>query len=233
MRENLSVFIIKTRGLNFTLSKNKSIKRETNMKKFFALSLAALVLGGCGSISTEKVCIKSAPEGADVYIGGELKGKAPMCVELDKNVPHDVVLKKCGYKDASFSLASSSSDPFVKIVPLAEAGYYKTLSPNPVDAKLLPTFLPESTKPNNFDGLADAVNKANKLKKDGVICEHEYTVMIATIQDFFAPNACEEMEQAKKAKCEAAKAAEAKKCEEAAKAEAEAKAKIRCTICNK
>ncbi|MBO6102360.1 MAG: PEGA domain-containing protein [Opitutales bacterium] len=205
------------------------------MKKFFALSLLALVLGACGSVSNDTVCVNSVPANADVYIDGELSGKTPLCADLDKNAPHEVVIKLDGYKDANYTLASTNNPPFVKVCPLDDAGFYKALDPNPVDARLLPSFLPESTKENNYEGFADAISKANKLFKEGKICEHEYSSMCKTITDFYAPNVQEEMAQEEKAKEEAAKAEAAAK-EEAAKAEPAKvceKKNFRCPECEK
>lgn len=158
------------------------------MKKFFALALASLVLGGCTSMNTESVCVSSAPAGAEVFVGGEkAEGVTPMSLCLDKSVPHQLVIKKDGYKDEAITLSTTASDPFVKFGPFVDAGYYKQLTPDPVSVKLLPDFLPANPGDKKFEGLTQAVLKADQLKKDGKITPEEHVTMVETIIEFYAP----------------------------------------------
>ena len=152
------------------------------MKKFLALSLAAAALFGC---TTEKVAICSCPAGADVVIGGEVVGQTPCKVRLDKDATHQITLKKAGYKDVSYTLASTADLPEIKFGPLVDAGYYMELTPNPIKVKLYPVFLPETPGEDRSDGYIDAVIKADNLKKEGKIDKDEHSAMVGSIKDFY------------------------------------------------
>lgn len=152
------------------------------MKKFLALSLAAVALFGC---STEKVAINSCPAGADVFVGGEVVGKTPCKVSLKKDSTHNIVIKKAGYKDVAYTIATEENLPEVKFGPLVDTGFYMNLTPDVIKAKLYPAFLPETAGNNRADGYLDAVIKADSLKKEGKICDKEHSAMIGSIKDFY------------------------------------------------
>ncbi|MBO5781520.1 MAG: PEGA domain-containing protein [Opitutales bacterium] len=152
------------------------------MKKFLALSLAAAALFGC---STEKVAINSCPAGADVLIGGEMVGQTPCEVSLKKDSTHKIVIQKAGYKEVSYTLATSEELPEIKFGPLVDMGFYMSITPDVIDAKLYPAFLPETAGNNRADAYLDAVLKADTLKKEGKICEKEHSAMIGAIKDFY------------------------------------------------
>ena len=152
------------------------------MKKFLALSLAAAALFGC---TTEKVAICSCPAGADVVIGGEVVGQTPCKVRLDKDSTHQITIKKAGYKDVSYTLATTSDLPEIKFGPLVDAGFYSELSPNPLKVKIYPVFLPETPGEDRSDGYIDAVIKADDLKKEGKIDSAEHSSMLGSIKDFY------------------------------------------------
>ena len=137
------------------------------MKKILALSLAAAALFGC---STEKVAICSCPAGADVVIGGEVVGQTPCEVRLDKDSTHQISIKKAGYKEVSYTLATTADLPEVKFGPLVDAGYYTELTP-PGD--------------NRSDGYLDAVIKADGMHKEGQIDKQEHSSMLGSIKDFY------------------------------------------------
>lgn len=152
------------------------------MKKILALSLAAAALFGC---STEKVAICSCPAGADVVIGGEVVGQTPCEIRLDKDSTHQISIKKAGYKEVSYTLATTADLPEVKFGPLVDAGYYTELTPNPLKVKLYPAFLPETPGDNRSDGYLDAVIKADGMHKEGQIDKQEHSSMLGSIKDFY------------------------------------------------
>lgn len=159
------------------------------MKKLLIPSLMAVLLSACASnpLTTETVKVTSVPCGAEVVIGDEVRGTTPCEIELDKEIPYTVVLKKAGYKDETFAIATTEMNPFIKFGPLTDIGYYKELTPNPVDGKLLPDFLPANPGEKKFEGMAEAILKADALKKEGKISPEEHIVMTEAIFEFYAP----------------------------------------------
>ena len=108
-------------------------------------------------------------------------------VDLDKSMTYTVVLKKAGFKDETFSLASTEQNPFIKFGPLTDAGYYRVFTPNPIEGKLVPDFLPATPGEKKFEGMSEAIMKADALKKDGKISREEHLAMIEAIFEFYAP----------------------------------------------
>lgn len=187
------------------------------MKKLLIPSIIAVLLSACASnpLMQETVKVDSKPAGAEVLVGGEVRGTTPCQISLDKGVPYTIVLKKAGYKDENFALATTEQNPFIKFGPLDDLGYYKELTPNPIDGKLMPDFLPATPGEKKFEGMSEAILKADALKKEGKISCEEYAVMQETIFEFYAPGVKQEvtkqMEEKAAAECEAKKACEAKK----------------------
>ena len=104
------------------------------MKKILLLSIAAALLSACSSVKfSEDVTVDSMPSGADVFVNGEVVGKTPMVVSLDSSSVYEIKLVKEGYKDQTVSLASIRTNPLVKFGPLSDMGYYKELTPAPVN----------------------------------------------------------------------------------------------------
>lgn len=106
------------------------------MKEIFPATILAVLLSACcsESITNESVKFQSNPEGAEVVINGEVRGTTPCAIVLNKESTHNVLIKKEGFKDESFVLASTEATPFIKFGPLDDLGFYKELTPNPVEA---------------------------------------------------------------------------------------------------
>ncbi|MEM0966041.1 MAG: PEGA domain-containing protein [Verrucomicrobiota bacterium] len=105
-----------------------------------AVSLVAVLLGGCGTVSRQTIDIETAPEGAFVYVNGKFIGNSPVDVRLNRQVPHRVELRKAGFVTEEVMLYPSFTDgeePTVVFGPLRTAGYYRELSPNPVSTELV------------------------------------------------------------------------------------------------
>ncbi len=156
------------------------------MKKLFLLTALAALLTGCNSAFQERVAVNSSPEGADVFVNDQLVGRTPVTVTLDKNGVYELRLAKEGYKDKVVSLASIRQDSFVKFGPLVDMGYYRELSPSPVDAGLQPTFLPEYPGLNAFNDMTSNILKVDQMRKEGKISQQEHSYLIKTITDFYS-----------------------------------------------
>jgi hypothetical protein len=81
------------------------------MKKII-LSIMVLASMAFGSASvfkgtTQDMSFRSSPEGAKVYIDGQLKGTTPLVVKLAKNKYNTVTFEKKGYKRETMALTKS------------------------------------------------------------------------------------------------------------------------------
>ena len=167
------------------------------IKKFLALPFAAIALSGCAvvdNLQTEEVMINSKPEGAAVYIGGELKGKTPYTARLAKDISHNVLIRKPGYQEVAYTIGSQQVNPFIKFGPLVDAGYYNELVPNPSGANMKPDFLPNVPGVEKFDEMMNAVVKADALKEEGKIDAGEHAYILESISEFYAPGVKAEIE---------------------------------------
>lgn len=67
---------------------------------------------GCASMmqgSTESAGISSNPDGATVFVNGEIKGETPVILDLKRKSDYRIELKKEGYQDASASITHNVS----------------------------------------------------------------------------------------------------------------------------
>jgi hypothetical protein len=74
------------------------------MKKIIKTGVAILIttsiFTGCATItqdSAQPVTFNSIPEGAKVYVNGQLKGKTPMTIQIEKGDKNQFKLMKEGY----------------------------------------------------------------------------------------------------------------------------------------
>lgn len=88
------------------------------MKKSSYVKLVAMALfcfgimnvTGCATIISgggQEVTFKSEPEGAIVVIGGRELGKTPFTSRIDRKSGQEVIIRKEGYKQQSFPLATT------------------------------------------------------------------------------------------------------------------------------
>ncbi|CAA6807000.1 MAG: Unknown protein [uncultured Campylobacterales bacterium] len=70
--------------------------------------------------TTQVITIDSDPQGADVYIDGESKGKTPLSVTLDKNKHKNLKISKSGYNSRVLGLDTSFN--FITLL----SGYFTT-----------------------------------------------------------------------------------------------------------
>ena len=78
-----------------------------------AILLALVGTGsGCATImhgTTQTVPVSSSPSGAQVFVDVQYAGVTPCNVELKRGRPHQFVIKKVGYEDASVSTSNQVS----------------------------------------------------------------------------------------------------------------------------
>ena len=78
------------------------------LAKRTALALGAIaVLVGCASLfndTSPPVSIGSEPQGAEVYIDGNLVGRTPAVVNLSTKSRHTVIFRNEGYRDRTYFL---------------------------------------------------------------------------------------------------------------------------------
>ncbi len=157
------------------------------MKKILLLSLAAVSLSACSTMSfNEDVAIDSMPSGADIIVNGELMGQTPAILSLDTNNVYEIKLAKKGYKDQTVSLASVRTNPLIKFGPLVDLGYYKELTPAPVNESLKPDFLPATKGLNAFGDMASSIVKVDQMRKEGKITPEEHSYMLFQITEFYS-----------------------------------------------
>ncbi len=154
------------------------------MKKLLFLPVAAFALSACTSM-VDSVAVNSMPEGADVYVNSKLVGKTPMTVDLERTGSFEIKVAKAGYKDEVINLAPQASNPFIKFGPLADLGYYKELTPSPVQADLAPSFLPAYPGVNADKDFVSNVLQADKLRKEGKISAKEHSYLMKKISEFY------------------------------------------------
>ena len=155
------------------------------MKKLLLLPLLAALVSACSTSFKEDVAINSQPSGADVFVNNELVGQTPTNVCLPKDGVYEVRLAKTGYKDQVVNIASIRTNPLVKFGPLVDMGYYKELTPDPVDAGLKPAFLPAYPGTNSFGDMTVNILEADAMRKDGKITPEEHSYLIQVITEFY------------------------------------------------
>ncbi len=178
------------------------------IRKLLALSLLASVLTACNvtdQLGTQKIAFNSTPCGADVVVDGNAIGKTPCETRLDSTVTHTVVLKKEGYAEKQYTIATEESKPTVKFGALEKEGYYKNLVVPTEENNLKPDFLPETPEEDKFAGLSKALVAAEKRKADGKVGDCEYQYLVQESLEFYAPGMKAEVQ-----KKDAAPAPEAK-----------------------
>jgi PEGA domain len=157
------------------------------MKKILLLSLAAALLSACSTMTfNEDVAVDSKPCGADIFVNGELMGQTPATLSLDTSSVYEIKLAKKGYKDQTVSLASIRANPLVKFGPLVDMGYYKELTPAPVNEQLKPDFLPATKGLNAFGDMASNIVKVDQMRKDGKISPEEHSYLLFQITEFYS-----------------------------------------------
>lgn len=159
------------------------------------ITLFAVSLIGAGCATTKQgsggfeqpVNVTSYPSGAQVQIGGETVGTTPVTLQLSKAHTHQIVLSKDGYKEQYFYVAPKvgTEEHYVRFGLLQDAGYYNTLTPSPVEARLVPDIIPTSRGADPYAELTRRVLDVDQLRKDGKINQEEHSYIISELIEFY------------------------------------------------
>lgn len=82
----------------------------------FFLAFILIVQAGCASITasaTDRLRVVATPPGASVQVDGEMRGAAPMSVELSKHERSEVQVSAPGYHPASCNTRMSASGGYI------------------------------------------------------------------------------------------------------------------------
>src|SRR5205807_9196109 len=71
-------------------------------------------------IAIQSVPVSSTPLGADVYANGQLIGKTPTCVDLEKNRHHQVTISKPGFQPQNVTVMAIKEEKKLYTRALAE-----------------------------------------------------------------------------------------------------------------
>jgi hypothetical protein len=118
-------------------------------KSVLLLPFAALTVG-CATLfssSSVPVTMQSDSPGAEVWIGGALRGKTPLTLELDNTKPVTVTFKQQGRQDHTVEIPTKVRagmvvlDVLGGLIPVvidASTGEWKTLEQRTLNVNLLP-----------------------------------------------------------------------------------------------
>jgi len=118
-------------------------------KSFFLLPVAAFTVG-CATLfssSSVPVAMQSDSPGAEVWIGGTLRGRTPLTLELDNTKPVSITFKQQGRQDQTVDIPTKVRagmvvlDVLGGLLPViidASTGEWKTLEQRTVNVNMLP-----------------------------------------------------------------------------------------------
>ena len=89
--------------------------------------LLALVLAGCASY--QNVGVESDPPGAEIFLDGKSVGVTPQTLQIPRDAPHSVYLKKEGFRPALVVLEKHDANDGIDY--LTPADVVKRLAPGP------------------------------------------------------------------------------------------------------
>lgn len=162
----------------------------------FAFALLALIpavslLSGCKTVrqgTNQPIGIKTFPAGAEVVVDGESLGRTPLEIPLARKIPHQVLIRKDGYKDFVATVApvrNQAGESYIRFGLLDEFGYYYDLDPNPVEIQLVPAVLPPSRGPNAYEEMTEVIAQVDQRRIDGEIGPVEHKYMVEKIVEFY------------------------------------------------
>ena len=149
--------------------------------------ILASLLVGCATVQ-ETVEITSLPPRAEVFIDGTYRGVTPLALELPTLRSHRVELRAPGYRPAVSLIASTpneKADHTVKFGLLVDAGYYRTLEPNPANFELVSDLVPASKGTDAFAEFGDRALELDKRLARGEIAAAEHARILAQLIVFF------------------------------------------------
>lgn len=137
---------------------------------------------------TDVVPITSMPPGALVTVDGAPAGTTPTQLNLSRLRPHSIKLERQGYQVWHAQLSPTPNERAANLVRfglLVDAGYYQNLSPNPLQARLVPNLVPASRGLDPFAELGRRTLEADALLQRGEISAPEHRYIIDRLLEFF------------------------------------------------
>ena len=87
-----------------------------------AAFLAGLLAIGCEAARYQVLQVSSRPAGAEIYLDGELVGRTPMQLEVERTDHHQLFLKKPGHKPELFVLELHRAEDGIDYLTPADIG---------------------------------------------------------------------------------------------------------------
>jgi len=128
------------------------------------LLLALVASTGCFSggrfSKTQEVRVSSTPPGAEVRVGPRVVGQTPVTVDLNKQVPHEVTVRKPGYRVDSFQIGSIDleENKWISFGPLRGLAYYRTLESDALHFDLRHELVPLRPEGHEREAVEDALD---------------------------------------------------------------------------
>jgi hypothetical protein len=113
---NLMLLIEKNFIIYFIVKGDVMLKFISHLKFLTAILLFTFLLNGCAAIlkgTTENVNFNSKPEGAKIFINGQLSGNTPAIISLESHKSYNIEIKKDGYESTGKYLTGSVGGGYV------------------------------------------------------------------------------------------------------------------------
>ncbi|WP_309386715.1 PEGA domain-containing protein [Cerasicoccus frondis] len=154
--------------------------------------VASLTFTGCELFEEgfeQPVTVYSFPTGAEVTVDGESIGKTPCTVELGRLKAHQFVLEKSGYKPQKETVMPTRNEEgkgMVRFGLMEDTGLYFDLSPQPVQAQMVPDVLPNSKGVDAYSEMATIITEVDQRRESGQIGPVEHKYIVDQIVNFYA-----------------------------------------------
>ncbi len=162
-----------------------------NLPLFIAfVALASIALSGCALIttrSTQKVVIRTTPEGAVVKINGKEVGLSPIKVRLSREDLYRIDIEKAGFGPAFVLIAPSSeaySRRFFRWGLDGDFGVTKVLVPAEVNIELKAPTADEGMQ-NGYLRFVGQVNQADAMLRSGELDAATHRFLVGQIVAFY------------------------------------------------
>jgi hypothetical protein len=152
----------------------------------FFLGLALTALSGCALVtttSTQKVVIRTTPEGAVVKINGKEVGLSPIKVRLPREDLYRIDIEKAGFGPAFVLIAPSSeaySRRFFRWGLDEEFGVTKVLAPAEINIELKAPSADKGTQ-DEYLRFVSQVNQADAMLRSGELDAATHRFLVGQI----------------------------------------------------
>jgi hypothetical protein len=150
------------------------------------VALASIALSGCALItttSTQKVVIRTTPEGAVVKINGKEVGLSPIKVRLSREDLYRIDIEKAGFGPAFVLIAPSSeaySRRFFRWGLDEELGVTKVLAPAEINIELKAPTADKDTE-DKYLQFVSQVNQADAMLRSGELDAATHRFLVGQI----------------------------------------------------